>query len=91
MNKRVHIIVFGLVQGVAFRHHTRKTAQRLGISGWVRNLADGSVEACFEGEAPVVDAAVDWCKNGPDSARVDRLELKEEPFSGEFEGFRIIF
>lgn len=91
MNKRVRVIVFGRVQGVSFRHFTRKNAQRLGVSGWVRNLEDGSVEGCFEGEASAVDAAVEWCRGGPDGARVDRLELKEEPFAGEFDGFQIRF
>lgn len=91
MNKRVRVIVFGRVQGVNFRHYTRKTAQLLGVSGWVRNLADGSVEGCFEGEASAVDAAVEWCRSGPDSARVDRLELAEEPFAGDFDGFQIRF
>lgn len=91
MNKRVRVIVFGRVQGVSFRHYTRKSAQRLGVSGWVRNLEDGSVEGCFEGEASAVDAAVEWCRGGPDGARVDRLELKEEPFTGEFDGFQIRF
>lgn len=91
MNKRVRVNVFGRVQGVSFRHYTRKTAQQLGVSGWVRNLADGSVEGCFEGEAAAVDAAVEWCGSGPDGARVDRLELTVEPFLGEFDGFQIRF
>lgn len=89
MNKRVHVIVSGRVQGVNFRRYTQQTAQGLGVSGWVRNRPDGAVEGCFEGEASAVDALVAWCKEGPSYARVDRLELQEEPFVGEFTGFLI--
>jgi acylphosphatase len=89
MNKRVRLIVSGRVQGVNFRRYTQLTAQRLGVSGWVRNLADGSVEACCEGEATAVDALVEWCRSGPDYARVDSLELREEPYRGEFTEFQI--
>ncbi len=91
MNKRVHVIVSGRVQGVNFRRATQQTAQGLGVSGWVRNLPDGAVEGCFEGEASAVDALVAWCQEGPSYARVDRLELKEEPFTGEFAGFQVRF
>jgi acylphosphatase len=89
MNKRVHVIVSGRVQGVNFRRYTQQTAQGLGVSGWVRNLPDGSVEGCFEGEKSAVDALVAWCKEGPSFARVDRLELRDEPFCGEFSGFQV--
>lgn len=89
MNKRVRVIVSGRVQGVNFRRYTQQTAQGLGVSGWVRNLPDGSVEACFEGEASAVDAVVAWCKEGPSYARVDRLEAAGEPFTGEFTGFQV--
>ncbi len=91
MNKRMHVIVSGRVQGVNFRRYTQQTAQGLGVSGWVRNLPDGAVEGCFEGEASAVDALVAWCKEGPSYARVDRLELREEPFAGEFTGFQVRF
>ena len=65
MKVRKSVIVKGRVQGVAFRHHTQSAARVLGVNGWVRNLYDGSVEACFEGElAPVMDM-VEWCRSGP--------------------------
>ncbi len=89
MNKRVHVIVSGRVQGVNFRRYTQQTAQGLGVSGWVRNRPDGAVEGCFEGEASAVDALVAWCKEGPSYARVDRLELQEEPFASEFNEFQV--
>ena len=89
MNKRVHDVVSGRVQGVNFRRYTQQTAQGLGVSGWVRNRPDGAVEGCFEGEASAVDALVAWCKEGPSYARVDRLELQEEPFASEFNEFQV--
>ena len=91
MSKRVRVIVTGRVQGVNFRHYTSKNARRLGVKGWVRNLSDGSVEGCFEGEATAVDALVDWCRQGPDYARVDGVELHSEPFTGEFEEFQVLY
>lgn len=89
MKKRVTVMVSGRVQGVNFRHFTSQSARRLGVKGWVRNLADGSVEGCFEGEATAVDALVEWCRSGPDYARVDSLELRDEPYVGEFDEFQI--
>lgn len=91
MKKRVTVIVSGRVQGVNFRHFTSQSARRLGVKGWVRNLADGSVEGCFEGDASAVDALVEWCRSGPDYARVDSLELWEEPFRDEFTEFLISY
>ena len=89
MNKRVNIVVSGLVQGVNFRRYTQMTARRLGVRGWVRNLPDGSVQGCFEGDGAAVDEMAAWCRTGPDYARVDRLELREEPYTGEFSEFQI--
>jgi acylphosphatase len=90
MKIRSRIIVTGLVQGVNFRYHTRQTALAHDVSGWVKNLPDGSVEGCFEGEEADVNALVDWCRTGPDWARVDHLALKKEAYRGEFDDFRII-
>jgi acylphosphatase len=83
------VIVTGLVQGVNFRYHTRQTAQAHNVSGWVMNLPDGSVEGCFEGEAADVNAVIDWCRTGPDWARVDHLAFRKEPYRGEFDGFEV--
>ena len=89
MNKRVSIIVHGRVQGVAFRHYTVQRALHLGVGGWVRNLPDGSVEGLFEGVEPAVNSLVEWCRQGPPSARVDEVELREEAYGGEFGDFGI--
>jgi acylphosphatase len=90
MKIRVLVNVKGLVQGVNFRYHTRQSALNLNVTGWVRNLPDGSVEGCFEGEEADVTALVDWCRSGPDWARVDHLAVSTEEFRGEFDDFRII-
>jgi len=89
MNIRVSVTVYGLVQGVAFRHYTSLRAMELGVSGWVRNLPDGSVAGVFEGDENAVNALVDWCRQGPPAAVVERLELHQEVCSGEFRGFSI--
>jgi len=89
MNIRIHILVSGKVQGVFFRSSTKDTAGELGISGWVRNLSDGRVEAVFEGEKDGVDKMVAWCRNGPEYARVTGIEIIVEEYKGEFEGFSL--
>jgi len=76
IRKRVH--VFGRVQGVWFRGATQRNARALGVAGWVRNCADGSVEAVFEGPPARVAAAVALCREGPPGARVDRVEASDE-------------
>lgn len=89
MQRRANVLISGIVQGVNFRRYTLKTAQQLGVNGWVRNLPDGRVEGCFEGEAQAVDALLDWCRSGPPSGRVDNLEIREEQCAAEFSGFSI--
>lgn len=86
---RAHVFVSGLVQGVFFRDSTQKKAQTLGVFGWVKNLADGQVEAVFEGEKDAVLDLIEWSKRGPDSARVDSVEVKWEKYKGEFGSFTI--
>jgi acylphosphatase len=89
MKKRVSLVVTGRVQGVNFRRHAQHTAQKLGVRGWVRNLPDGGVEGCFEGEAAAVESLVEWCRRGPALARVDSLTVREESFTGELSEFLI--
>jgi len=89
MNRRVSVIVSGIVQGVNFRRYTQLTARQLGVKGWVRNLPDGRVKGCFEGEAEAVGSLLDWCRSGPPSGRVDNLDIQEEPFAAEFSDFSI--
>jgi acylphosphatase len=73
---RVHLLVSGLVQGVAFRAYTVEEARRLGLSGWVRNLPDGRVEAEAEGERAALEGLVRFCRRGPPAARVDGVEVE---------------
>lgn len=87
---RVHAMLSGRVQGVFFRAKTRETARRNDVSGWVRNTADGRVEAVFEGQAQGVEQVVRWCRGGgPRNARVDDIRLQEEVYQGEFDTFSI--
>lgn len=77
---RTRAIVHGRVQGVWFRASTQGEAQQLGVSGWVRNLADGGVEAVFEGPPAAVEAAISWIRVGPERAHVEHIEtFAEEP------------
>lgn len=87
--KRIHIIISGRVQGVAFRASTREEATRLNLTGWVKNLPDGRVEAVFEGEDAQVEAMCRWCKHGPPLARVIGIEPREENYTGEYTDFTI--
>ena len=79
---RRRIVVHGHVQGVWFRDSTRREAERLGVTGWVRNTAEGTVEAVVEGPAEAVEAIVAWCRTGPPDARVTAVEVREEPPEG---------
>ena len=87
--KAVHTIISGRVQGVFFRMETRRTAERFGVDGWVRNRSDGTVEAVFEGESEKVDLAVDWCKKGPPMASVANIKIDEIEYTGEYTNFSI--
>lgn len=86
---RVHIIILGLVQGVFFRSETRAKARELGLFGWVRNLEDGRVEILAEGEKEKLEKLVEWTKRGPNSARVDGIDIKWQKYQGEFKNFEI--
>jgi acylphosphatase len=81
------VIVDGRVQGVFFRDTCRREAAACDVAGWVRNRSDGRVEAVFEGSPDAVEAMVAWCRQGPPSARVDALEIYDEPPTGA-SGFR---
>ena len=87
--KRVHVTVRGRVQGVFFRAEARARAESLGVSGWVRNASDGTVEAVFEGDPERVDSMVEWCRRGPSGALVDEVEVTEEEPQAE-RGFRVL-
>ena len=86
--RRVRVIVSGRVQGVFYRASCARLARDRGLAGSVRNRPDGRVEAVFEGPDEVVGEMVDWCRRGPDLARVDEVEVADEEPVGESE-FRV--
>lgn len=86
---RAHVIVRGEVQGVFFRATARQVANSLGVTGWVSNLPDYSVELVCEGEENDVKAMVDWCRQGPPRAEVERVEVEWLPATGEFAYFSV--
>lgn len=85
----VHVYISGRVQGVFFRAETQRAATSFDLTGWVRNLADGRVEALLEGEDKSVDKMLEWCRKGPPAARVENVIVREEPYTGEFNNFTI--
>lgn len=89
--KRVHVYISGRVQGVFFRAAAWQTAVDLGLTGCVRNMADGRVEAVFEGKDRDVDRMVDWCHSGPPAARVDEVVIDDEPFTGRYQSFKVAY
>ena len=80
---RRRVVIRGRVQGVFFRDTCRREARSRGVTGWVRNAEDGSVEAVFEGEPAAVEAMINWSHRGPAGADVTALEVVEEPPQGE--------
>ena len=88
-SSRAEVRVTVRVQGVWFRQSTKNTADQYRVCGWCRNNPDGSVAAVFEGEETAVKAVVDWCKSGPDLARVDDLQVEWQTPTGEFVRFQI--
>lgn len=88
-NVRAHVLVSGRVQGVFFRGHLQRRANALGVTGWVRNLADGQVEAVFEGEEARVNEIVAWCRQGPPNALVTAADVRMEPYSGAYLSFAV--
>jgi acylphosphatase len=86
--KRIRVVASGRVQGVFYRATCARLARGLGLTGYVRNLPDGRVEAAFEGSDAAVDEMVRWSRIGPDLANVDRLDVVVEDPSGET-GFRV--
>lgn len=83
---RAHVFVSGMVQGVNFRWYTTQHARTHGVSGWVRNLDDGRVEAVFEGRREAIDRVIAWCHAGPRHARVTSVDVSWEEPEG-IEGF----
>ncbi|OIP62742.1 MAG: acylphosphatase [Nitrospirae bacterium CG_4_9_14_3_um_filter_53_35] len=88
--QRVRLLIHGRVQGVFFRAGTQEEAVRCSLTGWVRNLADGSVEVLAEGDGETLYEFTKWCRKGPPYAEVNHVDMSEEPYTGEFKTFRIL-
>ncbi len=88
MLKAYIIQVYGRVQGVGFRYYTRKKAVELGINGFVRNMRDGSVYIEAECDGDMLELFVDWCRQGPEWSRVEKVSVQEKPVEGS-SGFTI--
>lgn len=86
---RVHLVITGRVQGVWYRASARNEGERLGLTGWVMNRADGGVEAMAEGPREKLDTFVTWCRRGPPAARVDDVRAEWSEATGEFPGFAV--
>lgn len=85
--RTLQLRIHGRVQGVWFRESMHQQAERQGVTGWVRNAPDGSVEAMIQGSETAVDALVDWARRGPPQARVDRVEIESVETNEGFGGF----
>lgn len=86
---RAYLIITGRVQGVFFRATAQKKARDLGITGWIGNCGDGSVEGVVEGSENGVNTFIDWCWSGPSTAEVKKVDIQQQTYSGEFEDFEI--
>lgn len=88
---RARAFISGKVQGVYYRQNTKDIAEKYGLTGWVRNLADGRVEAVFEGDEAAVGRAIEWCRRGPQRAQVHDVDVRFEKYAGEFSDFTISY
>ena len=88
--KQLHCFVRGRVQGVFFRASIQREAKRLGLTGWVRNLTDGTVELAAEGEEQELRELLGYVQRGPSAARVDRVDTRWRSYTGDFLDFRIV-
>ncbi len=88
-SRAVHVMIAGRVQGVWFRGSTQIEARGLGVTGWVRNLSDGRVEAWAEGYSTRIESFLAFCRQGPSSALVTGIEFSEEKPQGDFKDFTV--
>jgi len=87
--RRVHVLVTGDVQGVFFRDAAKKQAETFNVTGWIKNLSDGRVEAVFEGTDYAVDRMISWCHEGSGKAKVRYVEVREEEPKHHARGFEV--
>jgi len=88
-NTRVLLNIYGRVQGVFFRAETQKQASNLGLTGWVKNNSNGTVQAIAEGDKQSINQLISWCKEGSSAAAVDKVDVSWLPHTGEFKDFII--
>lgn len=86
---RVSLKIHGKVQGVYFRMHAKEKAEKLIVTGWIANQADGTVEGVVEGEENKVNTFIDWCHSGPSTSDIKKVEVQKEDYSREFDSFDI--
>jgi len=87
--QRVNIIVHGLVQGVLFRVNAKRIALSLGLKGYAKNVPDGSVEVVAEGPEDKLKDLIEFCKEGPEMAKVNKVDIHFDEASNEFDGFEV--
>ncbi len=85
--KQVHLFISGYVQGIGYRQFVKSNAQRLGLTGWVRNLSDGRVEAIVQGDKEKIEELITLCKTGPMLSEIKDVEVKWEEAAEEFSSF----
>jgi len=86
-NVRAHLLITGRVQGVYFRASTVEVSREEGITGWVRNITGGTVEALLEGEKSAVERVIKWCRGGPPMAQVKDVTVSWDDYTGQFDEF----
>jgi acylphosphatase len=91
MKTQILVLISGRVQGVWYRASTKQKAEELGLTGWVKNTADGNVEAMFEGDEATVHKMITWCRVGPPLAQVADVKIIQKRVGGEFTGFAVLY
>ncbi len=93
MEKAVHLLISGRVQGVFYRYTAVKVASRLNLRGWIKNLPDGRVEAIAVGDLSSVESFITWCREGPPGAIVAEVKVSEVPLppNQDLKGFSIVY
>lgn len=89
MDVQANIIIHGKVQGVWYRQSTKNVAERLGLTGWVRNLPDRTVEACIVGERERVEKLISWCQQGPPAANVTNIDVEWQDAPEQIDSFQV--
>lgn len=90
MQKQIILEIYGRVQGVFFRDSSQMEARKLNLSGWVRNEPDGAVAIVAEGEEEKLKELIEWCKNGPDHAKVDKVDVEWGEPTNRFGNFKVL-